>query len=204
MPSGKLKWFNAAKGFGFIEPDEGGPDVFVHASALEAAGLNDLPEGQPVTYELRADRKTGKSSAADLQLRGGMVSPSPSRGPGGGAGPRGPRPDARPRPPRSESFSGGASGGLPGTGKVKWFNSTKGFGFISPDEGGDDLFVHISAVEQAGLHGLQEGQAIGFEVEADRRTGKRTAGRLRLLGGGGSSESSGGFGASRGPRTFGR
>ncbi|MEI8144614.1 MAG: cold-shock protein [Alphaproteobacteria bacterium] len=65
------------------------------------------------------------------------------------------------------------------TGTVKWFNSQKGFGFIQPDAGGPDVFVHISAVERAGLHGLNEGQKISYEVVADRRTGKSSADHLR-------------------------
>ena len=67
------------------------------------------------------------------------------------------------------------------TGTVKWFNATKGFGFIQPDEGGADVFVHISAVERAGLGSLQEGQKIGFEIEKDRRTGKSSAGQLQAV-----------------------
>jgi len=65
------------------------------------------------------------------------------------------------------------------TGIVKWFNVQKGFGFIQPDAGGPDVFVHISAVERAGLTGLTEGQAISYEIVADRRTGKSSAGNLR-------------------------
>lgn len=65
------------------------------------------------------------------------------------------------------------------TGTVKWFNSQKGFGFIQPDAGGNDVFVHISAVERAGLYGLNEGQKISFEVVADRRTGKSSADNLK-------------------------
>ena len=61
------------------------------------------------------------------------------------------------------------------TGTVKWFNGTKGYGFIAPDEGGADVFVHISAVERSGLNGLDEGQKIGFEIEVDQRRGKSSA-----------------------------
>ncbi len=64
------------------------------------------------------------------------------------------------------------------TGTVKWFNSTKGYGFIQPDDGGKDVFVHISAVERAGLRDLQEGQKVSYEVIADKRTGKSSAGNL--------------------------
>src|SRR6476660_2020121 len=66
-------------------------------------------------------------------------------------------------------------------GNVKWFNSQKGFGFIQPDDGSKDVFVHISAVERAGMHSLNEGQKISFEVVADRRTGKSSADNLRAV-----------------------
>jgi CspA family cold shock protein len=66
MPVGTVKWFNAQKGFGFIQPDNGGSDVFVHISAVERAGMNNLNEGQKVTFELVADKRTGKSSAGNL------------------------------------------------------------------------------------------------------------------------------------------
>lgn len=65
------------------------------------------------------------------------------------------------------------------TGTVKWFNAEKGYGFIQPDDGGKDVFVHISAVEQAGMRNLQESQKVEFEVVADRRTGKSAASNLR-------------------------
>ncbi|ACK50025.1 cold-shock protein [Methylocella silvestris] len=68
------------------------------------------------------------------------------------------------------------------TGTVKWFNSQKGFGFIAPDDGGNDAFVHISAVERAGIGDLQEGQKVGFELVADRKSGKMSADNLKLLG----------------------
>jgi len=65
------------------------------------------------------------------------------------------------------------------TGVVKWFNNQKGFGFIQPENGGNDVFVHISAVERAGLGTLNEGQKISFEIVADRRSGKSSADNLR-------------------------
>ena len=65
-------------------------------------------------------------------------------------------------------------------GTVKWFNGQKGFGFIQPDDGSNDVFVHISAVERAGLGGLNEGQKLNFEIEADRRPGKSSAVNLKL------------------------
>ena len=67
-------------------------------------------------------------------------------------------------------------------GTVKWYNATKGFGFILPDEGGPDIFVHVSAVERAGLNSLNEGQQVSYDLEQDRRTGKTSAGNLRVTG----------------------
>ncbi|MEZ2144443.1 cold-shock protein [Bradyrhizobium sp. DN5] len=70
MSMGTVKWFNATKGFGFIQPDDGGKDVFVHISAVERAGLGSLHEGQKVSYEIVADRRSGKSAADNLRAAG--------------------------------------------------------------------------------------------------------------------------------------
>ena len=67
MAMGTVKWYNEAKGYGFIQPDSGGKDVFVHATALERAGMRGLVEGQKISYEVEADRRTGKESATNLQ-----------------------------------------------------------------------------------------------------------------------------------------
>ena len=69
MQTGTVKWFNAQKGFGFIQPEAGGTDVFVHISAVERAGLGTLNEGQKVSYEIVTDRRNGKSSADRLQVK---------------------------------------------------------------------------------------------------------------------------------------
>ena len=67
------------------------------------------------------------------------------------------------------------------TGTVKWFNIQKGFGFIAPDDGGNDAFVHISAVERAGMNSLQEGQKVDFDLVSDRKSGKMSADNLKAL-----------------------
>ena len=67
MALGTVKWFNGQKGFGFIQPDDGGKDVFVHISAVERAGMSNLNEGQKISYDVVADRRTGKSAADNLQ-----------------------------------------------------------------------------------------------------------------------------------------
>ena len=192
MSSGTVKWFNTAKGFGFIQPDDGGSDVFVHISAVEQAGLRGLNEGDQVNFEMEQDRRSGKLSAGQLVVTGQGA--APARGGGGGGG------FDRPRGggggfgggggggfdrPRGGGGGGGRPGGDPagaGAGTVKWFNPTKGFGFIQPDDGGQDVFVHISAVEQAGLRGLNEGQTVAYDLEADRRSGKTSATNLRVTG----------------------
>jgi CspA family cold shock protein len=169
MPSGKVKFFNEAKGFGFIAPDGGGIDVFVHVSALQRSGLDALNEGDTVTFELEQDRRSGKLAAVDLRVTGG-----------------GPERSERPSRPRFADSGSDRRGGPPvreamgaGSGVVKWFNPAKGFGFIQPHDGGGDVFVHISAVERSGLSGLAEGQAVSYDIEQDRRSGKAAAVNIR-------------------------
>lgn len=151
---GTVKFFNAQKGFGFIVRDDGGEDVFVHISAVERAGLAGLADGQPLAFTL-VDRG-GRVSATDLKIEG---EPMPVTGGGGGdaGGQRG---------------AGGPQRQLTGekaTGTVKFFNAMKGFGFIQRDDGQPDAFVHISAVERAGMPTLNEGDRLEFELEVDRR-----------------------------------
>jgi len=146
---GTVKFFNAAKGFGFIQRDEGGDDVFVHISAVERAGLEGLAEGQQLEFQL-VDRG-GKVSASDLQVVGDVI------------------PVAKREPAPQRQLTGEKA-----TGTVKFFNSMKGFGFITRDDGQPDAFVHISAVERSGLSGLNEGDRVEFDIEVDRR-GKYSA-----------------------------
>jgi CspA family cold shock protein len=150
---GVVKFFNGQKGFGFIVRDDGGDDVFVHISAVEQAGLTGLAEGQPLEFTL-VDRG-GRVSATDLKIEGDPL-PVEDRGP------------PRERGPQRELT------GEKATGTVKFFNATKGFGFITRDDGQPDAFVHISAVERAGMVSLNEGDRIEFELEVDRR-GKTAA-----------------------------
>jgi cold shock protein len=151
---GVVKFFNAHKGFGFIVRDDGGEDVFVHISAVEQAGLTGLADGQPLEFTL-VDRG-GRISATDLKIEG---DPLPVEDRGGAERERGPQ-----RQLTGEKASG----------TVKFFNATKGFGFITRDDGQPDAFVHISAVERAGMVSLNEGDRVEFELEVDRR-GKTAA-----------------------------
>lgn len=156
---GTVKFFNAQKGFGFIQQKGGGEDVFVHISAVERAGLAGLAEGQELAYNL-VDRG-GKVSAQDLQIVGDVIEVQER---GGGGGERGERGAAPQRELTGEKA----------TGTVKFFNGQKGFGFLTRDDGQPDAFVHISAVERSGLNGLNEGERYEFDLEVDRR-GKHSA-----------------------------
>jgi cold shock protein len=169
---GVVKFFNPQKGFGFIVRDDGGEDVFVHISAVERAGLSDLADGQPLGFTL-VDRG-GRVSATDLVIEGEpMEVVRTSR-------------DAGDRAPREGGGFGGGGGpqrqltGETAEGTVKFFNSMKGFGFISRDDGQPDAFVHISAVERAGMSNLNEGDRVKFDIEVDRR-GKYAAVNLQPL-----------------------
>ena len=152
---GQVKFFNPAKGFGFIARDDGGEDVFVHISAVEQAGLQGLASGQPLGFTLV--ERNGKVSAIDLKIEG---EPMPVE-------------EFAPRQQREER-PGGARGrrqltGERTSGTVKFFNTTKGFGFIARDDGQADAFVHISAVQRAGMAGLEEGDRVAFDIEVDDR-----------------------------------
>ena len=168
---GIVKFFNPQKGFGFIVRDDGGEDVFVHISAVEQAGLTDLADGQPLDFTL-VDRG-GRISATNLKIDGEPMEVVRSSAPREGAPPR----------RRRRRFGGGPQRQLTGEkaqGTVKFFNAMKGFGFISRDDGQPDAFVHISAVERAGLPTINEGDRFEFDIEVDRR-GKYAAVNLQPL-----------------------
>ncbi|OSZ72176.1 cold-shock protein [Sphingomonas sp. IBVSS1] len=170
---GTVKFFNAQKGFGFVVREDGGEDVFVHISAVEAAGLTGLADGQPLEFTLV--ERNGRISATELKIEGEPLpvaerAPREDRGPREGGFER--RPSGRDRAPVTD--------GTRVDGTVKFFNGQKGFGFIQRDDGAPDAFVHISAVERAGFSNLNEGQRVSFELEEDRR-GKQAAVNLQAI-----------------------
>jgi CspA family cold shock protein len=177
---GAVTWFSASKGFGFIKPGDGSDDVFVHVSVVQRAGMEGLRDGATVTCEV-APGKKGRQVTRILE-----VDDSTATGDLGGGG-AGDGFRSAPRAPRSfggSSFGGADAGpaGDPGEGVVKWFNATKGFGFITPDAGGKDVFLHASVVRRAGLVEVQPSQRVRYTaVEREKGPEART---LEVVGGG--------------------
>ncbi len=138
-----VKWYNPDKGFGFVELDDGTGDAFLHASAVERAGSGALAAGTTLRVRVGQGQK-GRQVTEITHV-----------------GEAGPAPVTR-APPRE--FSSSAAVGQEIHGTVKWFNATKGFGFITPDGGGKDVFVHVSALARSGIQELREGQAVRVQV----------------------------------------
>ena len=166
MSTGTVKWFNSSKGFGFITPDDGGEDLFVHQTEIKSEGFRTLQEGEKVGYEPIEDK--GKMKAVNVtSTDGGAV-----KGGSGGGGGRG-RGGGRQQPrkwPEGVSPSDGKQ-----IGAVKWFNSEKGYGFIAPAAAGEDLFVHQSAINAAGFRSLMEGEEVRATHAAPHHTPRRRA-----------------------------
>jgi CspA family cold shock protein len=142
---GTVSWYDGGKGFGFVRPDNGGEDVFVHVRDL-ARGLDGLAEGDRVTFRVSAGEKGPQGS--DVRVVGGSASAAPARGRSG-------------RPMASAAPVGG------GEGTVARYDAERGFGFITPDAGGDDLFVHVSVVR--GADALEEGDRVRYKVRQSDR-----------------------------------
>ncbi|QJW35630.1 cold-shock protein [Cellulosimicrobium protaetiae] len=153
---GTVSWYDDVKGFGFVVPDGGGDDVFVHVSAL-GRGLTELAEGARVTYDVVAGDKG--PNARNVQL---------VRGSGGGrsSADRG-RPDRQGRSDRSGRPGGSGRPVRGGEGTVARYDADRGFGFITPDAGGEDLFVHVSVVRDDEV--LEEGDRVRFGIRQSDR-----------------------------------
>jgi len=148
-----VKWFNPEKGFGFVDLSDGSGDGFLHATVLAQSGISAVQPGDTlevaigpghtgphVTEVLSFDRRTAVPGAPQVSS---------------------PQPATSGRPPSEIAVEE--------TGTVKWFNAEKGFGFIARDNGGKDVFVHISALERSGIASLNEGQPVVVDVVEGRK-----------------------------------
>jgi CspA family cold shock protein len=163
-----VKWFNKEKGFGFVELGDGSGDAFLHIRAVEAAGHDDLQPGTRLTVTTAQGQKGPQVTSVTSVDTSTAEAPAPRR-------------EFR---PRTGGFGGGAAGGYGGgggggyggggrsaggpsvemSGTVKWYDPAKGFGFVSVNDGGKDVFVHRSALSRAGLESLAEGQQVTLGV----------------------------------------
>ena len=151
-----VKWFNLTKGFGFVAPVDGSSDAFIHSSVVSRAGLRDVAEGTKLLVQV-GDGAKGRQVLNIVQVLGvGEVPPSDYA-----------------RPPAT-----GPETELTGT--VKWFKTDKGFGFVTPDDGGRDIFVHRTVVLRAGAQTLESGQKVKMLVQtADKG---REASSIEIIG----------------------
>ena len=154
-----VKWFKADKGYGFVELASGQGDAFLHANALHASGHESVPHGRQAQGDRRRRRQR---RAGDPRGRSrhqhGAVEQRPQRSVGDG------RRHGRRRRPRPRRAAPDPSTAVSVSGRVKWFDDTKGFGFVASDDGGKDVFVHISVLGPCGISHLAEGQAVNMRV----------------------------------------
>lgn len=141
----KVKWFNASKGFGFVVPSDGSPDAFLPMAVLRRAGYDDVREGAALTCEI------GEGAKGPLVTNVLNVDDSTAGRMAGAADRRMPGP------------------AMTVEGVVKWFEPEKGFGFVAPDGGGKDVFVHITALRRSGVATLDPGQRVRVEVVEGRK-----------------------------------
>ena len=144
-----VKWFKADKGYGFVELAGGAGDAFLHANALHAAGHDTVPAGAKLRVQVGAGAK-GAQVTRVLEVDTAGVVERPLRSSSDGVRPRRVAPDP--------------STAISVTGKVKWFDDAKGFGFVASEDGGKDVFVHISILGPAGISHLAEGQQVTMRV----------------------------------------
>lgn len=152
-----VKWFSLTKGFGFVAPADGSADAFLHSSVVSQAGLRDIPEGTKLLVTITSGPK-GPQVATIVKTLG--MAPIPASPSPGRAAPTGPEADL--------------------TGVVKWFKADKGFGFVTPDDGGRDVFVHRSVMQAAGLQYLDSGQKVRMKVQTAAKGREATS--IQIIG----------------------
>ncbi len=145
--NGTVKWFNAVKGFGFICPNDGTGDVFLHLSCLRDAGYDSVPEGAGIVCEA-VQRPKGMQAVRVIELDSSSAARRPAPRPVAAAG--------------GHAVPAGEGEFLPAT--VKWFNPVKGYGFVSCGEGTQDVFVHMEVLRRAEMSELEPGQVVQIRI----------------------------------------
>ncbi|MBV8088532.1 MAG: CspA family cold shock protein [Alphaproteobacteria bacterium] len=158
--SGVVKWFSPEKGFGFVELSDGSGDAFLHGSVLTQGGIDAVQPGETLEVRVGPGHK-GPHVTEVLSVDSSTAIPMPSR---------------RSNVQATTTLNGPS---FEETGTVKWFNPERGYGFIAPNGGGKDVFVHVSALERSGIEGLSEGQTVIVDV-VDGRKGPEAV-RVRLI-----------------------
>jgi CspA family cold shock protein len=152
-----VKWFKADKGYGFVELANGQGDAFLHANALHSSGHESVPSGAKLKVMVGAGAKGAPvTRVVEVDTTTAVERPAAPRGDGGGMRGDGMRPPRRAAPDPSTA--------VPVSGRVKWFDDVKGFGFVASDDGGKDVFVHISVLGPSGITHLAEGQPVNMRV----------------------------------------
>jgi CspA family cold shock protein len=163
-----VKWYNPTKGFGFVQLGNGSPDAFLHVSVVEQAGHADLPEGTTLVCDIAEGRKGPQ--VATIHRIDSLGAGSPSRGP-------------RAEGYQADRFGNDSYGASAATGtvegRVKFFNAEKGFGFVSPDDGGKDVYISLRTLQRLNINSLEPNQ----RVRLTTRMGQKgpMADRLELL-----------------------
>ncbi len=155
-----VKWFNAEKGFGFVELEGGGGDAFLHISVLSRAGHQTVQPGATLRVLVTPGQKGPQIAEVNNVDESTAGAAPPPRSPSSYG-------EERPRPAARAPVDASTAVEMRGT--VKWFNAEKGFGFVMPDGGGKDVFVHISALNRGGLAGLEPNQTVKMQVADGRR-----------------------------------
>ena len=160
---GVVKWFNSDKGFGFVELSDGSGDAFLHGSVLAQSGVNAVQPGETLEVRVGPGHK-GPHVTEVLNIDSNTAVPRASQ---------------RSRFRAETSNGASTEKAVEETGTVKWFNAERGYGFIALANGGNDVFVHVSALERSGLVGLAEGQPVAVDV-IEGRKGPEAA-RVRVI-----------------------
>jgi CspA family cold shock protein len=150
-----VKWFNLTKGFGFVAPVDGSSDAFIHSSVVSRAGLRDVAEGTKLLVQI-GDGSKGRQVLGIMQVLGTGEIPAST--------------NSRPAATGPETEM---------TGIVKWFKPDKGFGFVTPDDGGRDVFVHRTVLLRTGIQSLESGQKVKMLVQSASKG--REASSLELM-----------------------